>query len=848
MATETLEARIKADTSDFSRKLNQMSKDFDKVTKNFDGLNRLGDTMKSVGKKLTVGLTVPIAGVALAGAKMSMDFGKSFAKVSTLLDSSTTDFNSYKKEVISASNDMGIGVNEFNEALYQSMSAGVKAGDSIKFTSDMVKLAKGGFTDTSTAVDLTTTILNSYGKEAGNTAEIMDKLIQTQNLGKTTVAELGSDMGKLIPIAKGTGVSFDDMLASMATLTAGGISTAESTTYLKSMVNELGKSGTKVSDILKNETGMSFQELNEKGTPLGETLGILKDYADKNGLAFNDLFGSSEAATAALALMGDEGVVLSQKLEGIKNSAGSADEAFKKVEDTAGAKLSKALNELKNSLIGIGDALSPFIEKIAEVISKVAEWIGKFKELEPQTQTFILIVAGILAAIGPLISIGGVLVKAFALIQAASVVLGVSMGSLMLPILGIVAVIAAVIAAGIWLCQNWDTVKAFASDCWNSVSTYVSEAWDNITQWISDACNNVSQWISDTWNSVLEWTSSVWNSITDWISNAWDTICNVVQFGILLISEILNAAFQIITLPFQFIWQNCSDFLINIWNSIVSFLSGIWENISSTCSTVFTTIKDFLEAIWTAMSIKCRMVWAKIASFLSEIWSNISSVCSTVFTTVRDFLQAIWTAVSIKCRMVWNNIRVALSSVWNTIMSTANSVFNNLKSTISNIWNSIKSTTSTVWEGIKTAISKPINAAKDAVSKAIDKMKSFLSVTLPFPKIKLPHFYFTGKFSLMPPSVPKFNVEWKSKGAIFKRPTVLGGIGVGDAHNGIGSNAEAVLPINKLPQLLGLDKQNNSGNLSLNIENFNNNREQDVKELVEEIAFYLKRKNIAIGG
>ena len=69
-----------------------------------------------------------------------------------------------------------------------------------------------------------------------------------------------------------------------------------------------------------------------------------------------------------------------------------------------------------------------------------------------------------------------------------------------------------------------------------------------------------------------------------------------------------------------------------------------------------------------------------------------------------------------------------------------------------------------------------------------------------------------------------------------------------DAHNGIGSNAEAILPINKLPQLLGLDKQNNAGSLNLNIENFNNTREQDVKELVEEIAFYLKRKNIAIGG
>ena len=84
-------------------------------------------------------------------------------------------------------------------------------------------------------------------------------------------------------------------------------------------------------------------------------------------------------------------------------------------------------------------------------------------------------------------------------------------------------------------------------------------------------------------------------------------------------------------------------------------------------------------------------------------------------------------------------------------------------------------------------------------------------------------------------------ISWYSKGAIFKRPTVLGGMGVGDAHNGIGSNAEAILPINQLPKLLGLDKQQN-GSLSLNIENFNNNREQDIDHLANELAYFMKRK------
>ena len=90
-------------------------------------------------------------------------------------------------------------------------------------------------------------------------------------------------------------------------------------------------------------------------------------------------------------------------------------------------------------------------------------------------------------------------------------------------------------------------------------------------------------------------------------------------------------------------------------------------------------------------------------------------------------------------------------------------------------------------------------------------------------------------------------ISWYSKGAIFKRPTVLGGIGVGDSHNGIGSNAEAILPINQLPKLLGLDKMQNGG-VNLNIENFNNNTDKDIEYLANEIAFYINRKRIGMGG
>lgn len=234
----------------------------------------------------------------VAAVNTAADAETSFAKVRTLLDSST-DVTAYYESVRKGAQEAGVPLAEYTEALYQSLSASVDQGNAVKFTTDAAKLARGGFTDLTKAVDVLTTIQNAYGMSTKQTSRIADKLVTTQNLGKVTVDELGQVMARSIPTARAYNVNLDTLLATYAVMTKNGNQAAESTTLLNATFNELGKYGTKTATILKEKTGKSFAQLMASGMSLTDVLGILETEATKSGLAINDLFGSQEAAKGA---------------------------------------------------------------------------------------------------------------------------------------------------------------------------------------------------------------------------------------------------------------------------------------------------------------------------------------------------------------------------------------------------------------------------------------------------------------------------------------------------------------------------------------------------------------------
>lgn len=367
----------------------QSKKSAEHTDKLKDSTDKLKSSLKDAGQ--TIGKYAAAAGAAFtavgtAAIKSAAEAETSFAKVKTLL-SDKIMVDDYYNSIKTASANTGVDFGSMAESVYSAISASVDENKAVDFAQNAVKLAKGGFTETATAVDVLTTAINAYGLAADDATHISDVLITTQNAGKTTVDELAHSMGPIIPIAKNAGESIEGLCTELAIMTKNGNGTAESVTMLKSMFSELSSTGSNVDKTLREISGKSFAELKAEGQTTADVLNTLSDYAASSGKTLKDMFGSVEAGTAALSLVSDGGADFVNILDQMQNSAGATEKAYETMANTIEERFNKLKNKFTLQFTEIGEKLLPQIEKFADYIddhfdeiSDTIEDIGKATE------------------------------------------------------------------------------------------------------------------------------------------------------------------------------------------------------------------------------------------------------------------------------------------------------------------------------------------------------------------------------------------------------------------------------------------------------------------------------------
>lgn len=505
-----LENELKKTTTELEKQSSVWYKLSQSAKEAGEKLKDVGKKVSDVGKSLTKKVTTPILTAGTAAVKFAIDFENGMAKVATIADTSKVSLDSLRKGLLELSNQTGISVNELTEAEYQAISAGVDTANSVKFLEAAVKAAKGGFTDTATAVDALSTVLNAYGLKASETKRITDEMMVAQNYGKTTFGEMARSIGNVIPIAAALNVSTKELFASLAVLTKNGIQTSEAVTGLKAALSNIMKPSSEASKLAK-QLGLDFSAAHLQSVGWAK---FLEEVKEKTGGAADKmaiLFGSVEALNAVTVLAGKGAQDFSTALEMMANAAGTTDKAFEQVTNTTGAKLNKALNKLKNSAIQFGDALALMVQRLADILSMLAD---KFNALTPAQQQLIIQFAAVAAAIGPVILVVGKLITAVGTISTAfstlsgamaaaggaSGAVGAAISALTGPIGIAVAAIVGLTAVGIILYKNWDTIKQKGAelkynliDTFNNMKTRVIESWNNLKTAASDIFNKIKE-------------------------------------------------------------------------------------------------------------------------------------------------------------------------------------------------------------------------------------------------------------------------------------------------------------------------------------------------------------------
>lgn len=367
------------------------------------------------------------------------------------------------------------------------------------------------------------------------------------------------------------------------------------------------------------------------------------------------------------------------------------------------------------------------------------------------------------------------------------------LGGLSAPVLAvIVAIISGIVA---YILTDFEDFKMRMNLIWTTIKDEALNIWNSLKEGfvrIVDSIKNAVQPVVDSFNNLKDKVVEVFTLFAN---------SDLGRALIDLLSSIGQTIFDIVVPAFNGILRIASTVFQGLWNIVVTVFSAIVSVIGTLLSAIMDIISGILDIIVGIFTLDLGKILSGVSTIFSAILNVISSILSgvwniimSIFTTIANFIGSILSTVVNIVIGAFRGILTTILNVFNTAISVVKTALNFIFNIVSNILGKVSNSVRDKFDSIKNAISDKIDGAKDLVKKGIQKIKDFFNFDWKLPKLKLPHFKVKGSFSLNPPKVPSFGVDWYAKGGVFEKPSV---IGVGEA------GTEAVMPLQNNTEWIG---------------------------------------------
>lgn len=688
MASERLELRITGDASGAIRALERMQKKAGGV----------GQKMKRVGRSMTMGVTAPILGVGAAAVKVAAGYESSMKQVEAVTGATGGELKKLEDQAKELGRTTQFSASQSADAMYFLASAGFDTAETMEALPGVLDLAAAGNMDLASAADIASNVLSGYGMEASELGRVNDTMAKTFQKTNTNIQMLGDAFKYVGPVANSAGVDFNETAAAIGLLGNAGIQADMAGTSLRNSITKLLNATGPAEDVIA-DLGLTVQDA--EGNFVGfESIVRQLEESGATTSEMMQIFG--QRAGPAMAALVEQGADAMGELKGELDGAGGT---AKEVAEKQMEGLNGAIKKLKSALEGMAIAVaeSGLLDFLTQFATKASAFISKLAEANPVMLRVGVIVAALVAAIGPLLWIlGSIITSASALAPVFAALLG-----------PVGLAIAAVAALGFALYMAWTRSERFRN--------VVMRVFAQVKAFIAQALQVAREVLT----AFVTWATGWWErwggDIVDTAKSTGKQLLGVLQGAFDAVAAVVTTVVSVLSKAWELFGGRILDTARHLGQVLVRLFRATWENVKQIVDGALRVVRGIFDVFAGIFTGDWSRVWDGIKGIVSGAWSVIHGLVSQAGAVLRAILSTAMNAAKNVALSAWDAMVAGVKDTAGDLMDMVRGLPGEIVSALGDLG-------SLLWGAGRDLISGLLRGITSAFGRVRDKLRTLTNM------------------------------------------------------------------------------------------------------------------------